>query len=145
VADNIWSKGISRLPLFIKSRIKSGDHSPEKKYFLAGSDVSPSVIKLNKIQEWVYSDSQILRFQSLNPPYVVNGGIKNKASKDTIKFVVRIWPYASESHIPPRNIKRMKGIQGFILKETREYFINVESAGCEWWVMVGHENEGYRQ
>jgi hypothetical protein len=121
-----------------------------KEYFLAGSFLFPEVIELNKIQQWVYTSSQQLSFKSLNPPYVVNAAIRTRTSQVATELEVRVYqkgdPYqVSDIPITTRSIAGMGGRQAFIIKEKGDYIIDVKSVGCEWWVMVGHESEAYRQ
>jgi hypothetical protein len=121
-----------------------------KEYFLAGSQIFPSVIQLNKIQQWLYSSSKQLDFKSLNPPYVVNVAIRTQTSKVATDLTVRVYkkgdPYkVSDFSITTQTISGMGGRQGFIIKEKGDYIIDVQSVGCEWWAMVGHETEAYRQ
>ena len=121
-----------------------------KEYFLGGTQLFPSVIELNKIQQWVYSSSKQLPFKSLNPPYVVNAAIRTKTSQVATNLTVSIYrkddPYKTRPiPITTRTIQGMGGRQGFIIEEKGDYIIDVKSVGCEWWVMVGHESEGVRQ
>ncbi len=121
-----------------------------KEYFLAGLSMFPNVIELNKIQQWVYSSSRQLDFKSLNPPYVVNVAIRTKTSQVATNLTVRVYrkndPYKLSSlPITTRTISGMGGRQAFIIEEKGDYVIDVQSVGCEWWAMVGHETEAYRQ
>ena len=118
-----------------------------KEYFLAGLQLSPSVIELNKIQQWVYSSPKQLPFKSLNPPYVVNAAIRKKTSEVSTYLRVRVYRKGDPYKTTPIPItsRRMEGISGYIIEEKGDYIIDVKSVGCEWWVMVGHESEGVRQ
>ncbi len=121
-----------------------------KEYFLAGLQLFPSVIELNKIQQWGYSSSKQLNFKSLNPPYVVNAAIRTKTSDVATSLEVRVYRKddrfkMSDIPITTQTIRGMGGRQAFIISEKGDYIIDVKSVGCEWWVMVGHESEAYRQ
>ena len=110
----------------------------------------PEVIELNKIKSWVYASPRELEFESRNPPYVVNAGIRDVTSQINYDLTVRVYkkndPYKiSDLPIETRSIKGMGGRQGFIIKEKGNYNIDVDSVGCEWWVIVGHESEGVRK
>jgi len=118
-----------------------------KEYFLVGTLLSSKVTELNKIQQWVYSGSKQLPFKSLNPPYAVNTAIRTKTSKVLTNLRVRVYKKGDSYKTSPIPItdRRMVGIYGYIIEEKGDYIIDVESVGCEWWVMVGHESEGVRQ
>lgn len=121
-----------------------------KRNFLAGSLLFPRVIELNEVEGWLYSSSKQLNFKSLNPPYVVNAAIRTKTSEVATSLEVAVYrkgdPYkVTDLPITTRTIQGMGGIQAFIIKEKGEYIINVTSVGCEWWVVVGHESEAFRQ
>jgi len=121
-----------------------------KQYFLAGYFIAPKVIELNEVQRWLYSSSKQLTFRSINPPYVVNAAIRTQTSQVATSLEVRVYrrddPYkTSDIPITTRSIPRMGGVQAFIIQAKGDYVIDVKSVGCEWWVMVGHESEAYRQ
>lgn len=121
-----------------------------KRNFLAGTLLPPKVIELNEVQRWHDSRPRQLEFESLSPPYVVNAAIKAKTSQVATSLNVRVYqkgdPYKmSPIPITTRTIQGMGGIQAFIIEKEGDFIIDVQSVGCEWWVIVGHESEAFRQ
>jgi hypothetical protein len=120
-----------------------------KDYFLTGNQLTSGMILLNVVQEWESNDSKQLSFQSNNPPYVINVGIKKVTSQVANSIKVRVYrkddPFkASNIPITTNTIKAMSGRQGFIIADKGNYVIDVKSVGYQWRAMAGHETEALR-
>lgn len=117
--------------------IERGSEKDREPYYVGTIAQPGRTLELRTIAHWEGQGSKTMRFKATKAPWVINGVYKQTSKMITGTFQLTVYQSGDEYVTIPHEFR--SGVQSLIMEDTGTFIIEVDSAGCDWWVRVGVE------